>query len=165
MFLLIMGVSGSGKSTLGAALADRLNWQFVEGDDLHPEANVLKMREGHALDDADRAPWLQAIAQHMCLLGRTGVSAVVTCSALKAAYRRVLLEGTPEGRLVYLRIAKDVAMERVMNRVGHFLPASLVASQFNDLEEPRAAERALWLDSTADVGGNVDRVMITFALL
>lgn len=134
MIILLMGVAASGKSTVGRALAERLGWKFIDGDDLHPETNVAKMRDGHPLDDADREPWLNKISQTMDDLLAENDGAVVACSALKEAYRQRLLK--PGVALVYLRVSPQDADRRASSRGHAYMPPSLVASQFDTLEEP-----------------------------
>src|SRR5262249_36946697 len=137
---VIMGVSGCGKSTVGAALAHRLGWEFAEGDALHPPANVAKMQAGHPLDDDDRRPWLAAVAAHIDEWRRSGTSGVITCSALKRRYRRVIIGDRSAVRLVYLCGTRGVIAERLQARRGHFMPPRLLDSQFAALEPPDADE-------------------------
>lgn len=136
--IVVMGVSGSGKTTIGVALAQRLGCLFIEGDDLHPPSNVAKMREGTPLTDQDRAPWLAALAAKMKETKDSGQSCVVACSALKAAYRRTLAVDN-DVLFVMLEISYETALERLQNRKGHFMPASLLKSQFQTLQEPHDA--------------------------
>jgi gluconokinase len=142
MIVVMAGVSGSGKSTVGALLAGRLGWAFADGDAMHPAANVAKMAAGIPLTDDDRWPWLGAIAAWMDERAAAGDSGVVACSALKRVYRDVLLDGRP-ARLVFLDIGHDTDMTRLAARHGHFFPAKLLDSQFDDLEMPRAPENVL----------------------
>jgi gluconokinase len=142
MIVVMAGVSGSGKSTVGALLAGRLGWAFADGDAMHPAANVAKMAAGIPLTDDDRWPWLGAIAAWMDERAAAGDSGVVACSALKRVYRDVLLDGRP-ARLVFLDIGHDTDMTRLAARHGHFFPAKLLDSQFDDLEMPRAQENVL----------------------
>jgi len=138
VIVLVMGVSGSGKTTVGQALARKLGWRFVEGDDLHPAANVAKMHSGVALTDADRWPWFDRIVAEMRRINAAGESAVIACSALKAAYRdRLALGG--DMRVVYLKGDAATIESRIRHRTGHFMPASLLPSQFATLEEPKDA--------------------------
>lgn len=132
-----MGVSGSGKTTVGKALAQKLGWRFVEGDDLHPPANVAKMHSGVPLTDADRWPWLDRIVAEMQRIEAAGDNAVIACSALKAAYRDRLARGG-DVRLVYLKGDAATIEPRMAHR-RHFMPASLLPSQFATLEEPSDA--------------------------
>ena len=152
MIVVVAGVSGSGKSTVAALLADRMNWEFIDGDELHPAANVAKMRAGIPLTDADRAPWLAAIGTWMDQRIAAGTSAVVTCSALRRAYRAALLDGRPDTRLVFLRIDPGTAAARLATRHGHFFPPVLLASQFRDLEPPGDGEDALVVDASRPAG-------------
>ena len=142
MIVVMAGVSGSGKSTVGALLAGRLGWAFADGDSMHPAANVAKMAAGIPLTDDDRWPWLGAITAWMDERAAAGDSGVVACSALKRVYRDVLLDGRP-ARLVFLDIGHDTDMTRLAARHGHFFPAKLLDSQFDDLEMPRAPENVL----------------------
>lgn len=143
MIVVVAGVSGSGKSTVGALLAGRLGWAFADGDSFHPAANVAKMAAGTPLTDEDRWPWLGAIGAWMDERAAAGESGVVACSALKRAYRGVLLDGRPAARLVFLDVPHDLDMTRLTARHGHFFPAQLAETQFGDLEMPGPAESAL----------------------
>lgn len=148
MIVVVAGVSGSGKSTVGALLAGRRHWEFIDGDELHPAANVAKMRAGVPLTDADRAPWLAAIGAWMDQRIAAGTSGVVTCSALRRAYREALLNGRPGARLVFLRIDPATAAARLAARHGHFFPTTLLDSQFRTLEPPGDDEGALIVDAS-----------------
>ena len=132
--VVVMGVSGSGKTTVGIALADSLGWEFVDGDDLHPPANVSKMAAGVPLTDDDRWPWLEAIGTWIDVRRSSGAAAVVACSALRRSYRDLLRRGRPE--VVFCHLAVDAAdlRERLAHRPGHYMPASLLASQLSSLE-------------------------------
>lgn len=132
--LVITGVSGSGKSTVGQLVAQELHWRFAEGDDFHSEANLAKMRAGHPLDDADRWPWLRSIADWISEQERAGEPAVVTCSALKRAYRDRLRDGHPSVLFVLIDVPAEVLRERLAARKDHFMPASLLESQLATLE-------------------------------
>lgn len=138
--ILVMGVSGSGKSTAGENLAIELGWPFRDADSFHPAANVAKMSAGTPLTDDDRWPWLEAIAAWIDECRTTGRPGIVSCSALKRAYRRILLDGRPDVRLVYLKGDQPLIAGRMGRRTGHFMPPSLLASQFATLEEPGADE-------------------------
>jgi gluconokinase len=131
---LLMGVSGSGKTTIGAMLAGRLGWTYAEADDFHPPANVEKMRSGHPLDDDDRWPWLRTIAGWIGEREAAGQGAVVTCSALKRAYRELLRDGHPSVHFVHVAVSLPVLRERLGSRQGHYMPASLLDSQLATLE-------------------------------
>ncbi len=154
-----MGVSGCGKSTLGARLAAALNWSFQEGDSLHPAANIAKMAAGEALDDADRGPWLTRVAAWIDARRAAGEAGVVTCSALKRAYRALLTNGRPEVRIVFLRGTPALIAARLAARPDHFMPASLLASQFAALEPPAPEERAIVVDAGLAIEDEVARVL------
>ena len=144
--LVVMGVSGSGKSTIASLLAAELACPFKEGDAFHPRANVEKMKSGTPLTDEDRWPWLERIADEIAGWRANGSSGVVTCSALKRVYRQVLAgDGVT---FVYLKGDRAVIEQRLKARRGHFMPATLLNSQFAILEEPDDSERAI----TVDVG-------------
>jgi gluconokinase len=137
--LIVMGVSGCGKTTIGRAVAAVLGWSFIEGDDLHPEANVKKMAHGIPLDDADREPWLQAIRDTIDSFVRRRESVVISCSALKQGYRDFLAAGRGEVVFVYLKGSFELMRERLLRRKGHYMPVDLLVSQFDALEEPADA--------------------------
>ena len=140
---VILGVSGSGKSTIGAPLARALDIEFVEGDGLHPPENVKRMAAGIPLTDDDRRGWLIAIAARLREAQRAGVGLVVSCSALKRSYRDLLRSVGDEGlRFVYLAGSRALIAERLAQRRGHFMPASLLDSQLAILEQPSPDERA-----------------------
>jgi gluconokinase len=136
--VVVMGVAGSGKTTVGQLLADGLSCRFLEGDTLHSPENVEKMSRGIPLTDADRGPWLATIHARMVETWSRGESLVVGCSALKHSYRAVLAEGLPV-TWVYLKGSRELIQERMVHRVGHFMKAGMLASQFDALEEPAAA--------------------------
>jgi ribose 5-phosphate isomerase A len=152
--LVVMGISGTGKSTIAQELVARLGWSFEEGDALHPEANVAKMHAGIPLTDADRQPWLEAVAAWIDGQRAKKQPGIITCSALKRSYRRIIIGDRPEVRLVYLRGGRDVVAEHLAERHGHFMPADLLQSQIDTLEEPTPDEDPL----TVDVGQPADRV-------
>jgi len=137
--IVVMGVSGSGKTTVGVRLANALRAQFIDGDDLHTDAARAKMKSGHPLTDEDRWPWLDRIGAALAQGRRT----VVACSALRRAYRDVLLGGRPAARLVFLQVSHDQDEDRLTARHGHFFPAKLLDSQFAALEMPQDSERAV----------------------
>lgn len=141
MILIVAGVAGSGKTTVGALLAGRLRWRFADADTFHPEANVAKMRAGVPLTDEDRAPWLRAVGGWMDARIAAGQSGVVTCSALKHAYRDQLLAGRPAATMIFLQVSRDVLASRLNSRPGHFFPEKLLDSQLADLEPPGQDER------------------------
>jgi gluconokinase len=145
--LIVMGVSGSGKTTIAAALAQRLNWSFEEGDDLHAASDIAKMHSGHPLDDRDCWPWLEKVAAWIDGWRQLGESGVITCSALKRSYRDFLTNGRPEVRVVYLRGDRALIAERLAAREGYFMPASLLDSQLAILEEPDPDEHSIHVDA------------------
>lgn len=163
--LVAMGVSGSGKSTFGAALADRLGSAFQEGDDLHPPANVAKMRRGEPLDDSDRAPWLDRVGSWMAAEDAAGRFGVVSCSALKRAYRDRLRTASPRAGFLLLHVEPQVLRDRLAGRRGHYMPASLLDSQLATLEPLAPDERALTLDGTRGVEDNVADALAWLARL
>src|SRR5215470_9372684 len=146
---VVMGVSGSGKTTIAALVAHALGCQFQEGDDLHSRANVEKMRRGVPLTDADRRPWLQRMAQEIDGWRARGESGVLTCSALKRAYRDLLIGDRKEVALVYLRGSYDLIHNRMAARHEHFMPVALLDSQLKTLEEPTPDEHPI----IVDIGG------------
>ena len=152
---VVMGVSGAGKTTIGERLAERLDWQFLEGDRLHPPENVAKMQSGLPLTDADRAPWLAAIASAIDAWQGAGTCGVVTCSALKRDYRRRIVGDRPGVRLVYLDGSRELIAGRLAARRAHFMPASLLDSQFAALEPPGPDENPI----TVAVDQPVDRIV------
>jgi gluconokinase len=141
--MIVMGVSGSGKSTIGALLARRLHWDFEDADWLHPASNVDKMHNGIPLTDEDRQPWLEAVAAWIDKTRRSGGHAVVACSALKRRYRIILIGDRADVRLVYLKGDETLIARRIATRHEHFMPRSLLHSQFEALEEPGPDEAAI----------------------
>jgi gluconokinase len=141
--VVVMGVSGSGKSTIAAMLAHRLNWIFEEGDWFHPPSNIEKMHRGEPLTDEDRWPWLEGIAAWIDATRRAGNHGTVACSALKRAYRDILVGGRPDVRIVYLKGERDLIARRLAARNGHFMPPALLDSQFATLEEPQPDEHPI----------------------
>jgi len=140
LFLVLMGVAGSGKTTLGQALASRLGWEFRDADGFHPPANIAKMSAGTPLQDADRWPWLQAIRSHMEAEHAADRSGIIACSALKQSYRDLLGgSGDPWVRFVHLCGRRELIEGRMRAREGHFMPVSLLDSQFATLESPADA--------------------------
>lgn len=157
--LVVMGVSGSGKSTIAEQLAARLGWRYVDGDLFHPPANVAKMSAGHPLTDEDRWPWLRAIAAEIDRLAAASARAVVACSALKRAYRDILVHGRDDVRIVFLDGTKDLIAKRLAARKGHFMPPRLLDSQFKTLEPPQPGERPITVSIDASVDGIVNDIV------
>jgi gluconokinase len=163
--LVIMGVSGSGKTTVGKLLAERLGWHYQEGDALHPPENVAKMSAGTPLSDADRTPWLRLIAKRIDAWRSSGEAGVVTCSALKRAYRDILVHGRGDVRIVFLDGTQDLIAGRLAARQGHFMPPDLLASQFRTLERPAAIERPITVSIDAPIGRIVDDIVTQLNLV
>lgn len=144
--VVVMGVAGVGKTTVARLVAQRLGTPYAEADDFHPEANIAKMSAGIALDDADRWPWLQRIAEWMSDRAREGTGGVVTCSALKRAYRDALRVGDADAFFLHLSGDRALIGDRIAHRTGHFMPPSLLKSQFEILEPLQPDERGAVLD-------------------
>jgi gluconokinase len=159
MIVVVMGVSGSGKTTVAALLAAKLGWRYREGDDLHPDANVEKMRGGTPLTDDDRWPWLRKIAEEIDGWRARGEDGVLTCSALKRAYRDIIIGDRPEVALAYLKGSQDLIARRMAARHEHFMPTALLASQFATLQEPTPDERPIIIDIGGAPGEIADRIV------
>lgn len=144
--VVVMGVSGCGKSTVGRRLAQALGLPFVEGDELHPPANVAKMAAGTPLTDDDRATWLNTLAEVLAGAAARGHGVVLSCSALKHRYRDQLRAGAPGLRFVHLHGAPETLAERLAQRSGHYMPLSLLPSQLATLEMPTDDEAVVTLD-------------------
>ena len=153
--LIVMGVSGSGKSTVAELLGKRLGWRFEDGDAFHPASNVEKMRAGHPLTDEDRWPWLNAIADEIARACSKGEQIIIACSALKHAYRDVLLRGRDDVRFVFLKGTQELIADRLAHRKGHFMPPGLLTSQFSTLEQPEAGEHVI----TASIDESVEAIV------
>ncbi len=159
-----MGVAGSGKSSVLAALVARLGWPSLEGDALHPTPNVAKMAAGVPLTDADRAPWLDAIGRWIDEREAERRSSVVTCSALRRAYRDALRRGRPSIWFVHLDPPRAVLERRIGHREGHFMPASMLASQLDALERLEPVEPGTTLDGMGSPGELAEQVIATLRL-
>jgi gluconokinase len=157
--IVVMGVSGSGKSTVAATLVDRLGWEFAEGDDFHPPANVEKMRAGRPLDDEDRWPWLRTLAAWIGEHERAGRNVVVTCSALKRSYRDLLRNGHPSVWFAHVTADPDLIGERLTHRTGHYMPASLLESQLATLEPLADDEPGARISGAAAPASVVDELL------
>ncbi len=162
--VVVMGVSGSGKTTVARLVADRLQRPFLEADDLHPAANVAKMAAGTPLTDVDRAPWLRSLRDWLAAQTSAGEPSVLTCSALKVAYRDVLREGGPV-LFVHLNLTAEILAQRMGQRTGHFMPPTLLASQLATLEPLLPTESGFTLDATGsadELSARIaDRVLAT----
>lgn len=154
-----MGVSGCGKSTVAARLAQRLGWDFAEADAFHSAANVEKMRSGTALTDEDRRPWLDSIAAWIGAARAQGRSCIVACSALKRRYRERLADGHDDVRFVHLQGAYETVAARLAGRSGHYMPLSLLQSQYDALEEPGADESAIVVSIDFPIEAIVEKVI------
>jgi gluconokinase len=154
-----MGVSGSGKSTVADSLARRLAWTCEDGDRFHPASNIAKMSAGHPLTDDDRWPWLLAIANEIDRVCMTGEHAVIACSALKRAYRDVLVHGRSDVRIVFLKGTQPLIAQRLAERKDHFMPPGLLDSQFKTLEPPEAGENPITVSIDAPVESIVDDIV------
>jgi gluconokinase len=161
--IVVAGVSGSGKSTLGATIAAKLGWPYAEADEFHPAANIEKMSKGIPLTDADRAPWLAAIAGHIEGICKRGEHAVVSCSALKRAYRDQLVgarrETVPCVKIVLLDGDEATIGARLSHRAHHFMPASLLKSQFATLERPTPDEHVVVVPIAGSAEETVERTL------
>jgi gluconokinase len=146
-----MGVSGCGKSVVGADIATKSGGRLIEGDAFHPPANIEKMSAGHPLNDEDRAGWLETLGVEMAKALANGEHPVLTCSSLKLIYRERLRKAVPGLGFVFLELTKEMATERCSHRPGHFMPASLVDSQFATLEAPYGEDRTLVVDASQPV--------------
>lgn len=154
-----MGVSGSGKTTIASSIARLEGWVLLEGDSFHPPANVAKMSTGTPLTDEDRWPWLRAIAARADALRAEGQSVAVACSALKRAYREILIGDRPDSVLIYLRGSQQLIHARMEARHGHFMPPALLDSQFATLEEPRPDENPIVVGIEGTPEETIRRIM------
>ena len=155
-FVIVMGVAGSGKTSVGASLASRLGWEFYDADDFHPPENIAKMASGIPLDDSDRAPWLAALHELISTSLQQNHPGVLACSALKERYRRQLLNGSRNVRLIYLKGSYDLIWGRISARTDHYMKPHMLQSQFETLEEPADA---LTLDVSMPVDELVQEIL------
>jgi gluconokinase len=162
--IVVMGVAGSGKTTIASRLAERLHWRFAEGDSFHPPANVARMRDGIPLTDEDRWPWLDAIAAWIDAARASGERSVVTCSALKRAYRERVAGGHNDVRFVFLKGDYGVVAQRMAGRTGHYMPVALLKSQFDTLEEPQPGESPLVISILPAPEEIVEEIVATMKL-
>ena len=159
MIAVVMGVSGSGKTTVAALVARALGCQFQEGDALHSPENVAKMRRGEPLTDADRASWLRRIAEEIDGWRARGQCGVMACSALKRRYRDIIIGARQDVALVYLKGSRELIRQRMAARQGHFMPVTLLESQFASLEEPAPDEHPITVDVGAKPAEIADEVV------
>lgn len=153
--IIVMGVCGCGKTTVASQIAQRLNVKFIDGDDLHPKANIIKMAKGEPLDDLDRAPWLERIRDAAYSIETKGEVGVIVCSALKRSYRDLIRDGNQNVYFVHLEGDKALIMARMRQRKGHFMKENMVTSQFNTLEDPRAESKVM----VVDIEGSQEQVI------
>lgn len=158
--ILVMGVTACGKSEIATRLSAALGIPFIEGDALHPPSNIDKMSRGEPLDDNHRWPWLEALAQEAERVAKAQGGVVFSCSALKRAYRRHLRERLPDLITVFLELDLETAQSRASHRSGHFMPASLVESQFSALERPRGEQNTVFVDARLPVEDVVDQALL-----
>ncbi len=138
--IILMGVSSTGKTSVGTEVARRLGIKLIDGDDLHPRANIIKMGEGHPLNDEDRAPWLERIRDAAFSLEQKSEVGIIVCSALKKKYRDQIRDGNRNVKFLFLQGSYDVILERMRQRKGHYMKESMLKSQFDTLEVPGADE-------------------------
>jgi gluconokinase/shikimate kinase len=162
--LVLMGVSGCGKSTVAALLAGELGWPFEEGDSLHPQANIDKMAAGHPLDDEDRWPWLEKVAEWVEACLDAGRSGIITCSSLKRSYRDLIDRRGHGVEFVYLAGSKELIAARLAARQGHFMPPGLLDSQFATLEEPTPDEPSIRVEVGPPAAEIADQIRTTLHL-
>ncbi|GGM92700.1 gluconokinase [Terrabacter tumescens] len=162
--VIVMGVSGSGKSTLAKGISTVTGWEFAEGDAFHSEANVAKMRNGEALTDEDRWPWLESIGSWISAKEAAGESAVVTCSALRRVYRDLLRRDRPRVRFLHVTAAPDVIRDRMEHRPGHYMPASLLPSQIATLEPLADDEPGISVSNEGTAAQVLDRALTALGL-
>lgn len=155
MVVILMGVSGAGKTTIGQALSQALGWEFHDADALHPPENVEKMRCGVALNDQDRAPWLERVRELIARWLSESRSAVIACSALKKSYREQIMVDASMVKVVYLKVDRATIERRLAHRTGHFMNPALIRSQFDTLQEPR---NAIVVDATGSTQKIVDDI-------
>ncbi|RTL76703.1 MAG: gluconokinase [Bradyrhizobiaceae bacterium] len=162
--IVVMGVSGSGKTTISEALAARTGFAEADGDDYHPAANIKKMKAGIPLTDDDRLPWLHAIADAIDRYADDNTPVIIACSALKRAYRDILVHGRKDVRIVYLKGPADLIAQRLKHRSGHFMPPELLKSQIDALEPPQPGEHILTVGIDAPVERIVDTIITALHL-
>ena len=157
--IVVMGVSGAGKTSAARELTRQLGWEYIEGDDLHPAANVAKMAAGTPLDDEDRWPWLRRIAEVIGEHEAAGTSVIVTCSALKREYRDLLRNGHPSVWFAHVDVPRELLAQRLAARQGHYMPPSLLDSQLATLERLAADEPGAVIDGDGPLAETVAEVL------
>ncbi len=157
--VVVMGVSGCGKSTVAKAISTVLGWEFAEGDAFHSDENVAKMSSGTPLDDDDRRPWLESIGEWISVKESRGESAVVTCSALRRSYRDLLRAGRPHVRFLHVTAESDLIRDRMEQRPGHYMPASLLSSQLSTLEPLGDDEPGVTITNEGSAAQVLDRAL------
>lgn len=163
--VVVMGVAGTGKSTVAKGISTLMGWPYAEGDAVHPQANVAKMHSGIPLTDEDRWPWLRLLGDWIDSTIAAGDSAVVTCSALRRAYREVLREGRPSVRFLHLHDSQDLIAERMAARTDHFMPPGLLPSQFATLEPLEPDEPGVVVSVAGDIPEVIERSMTALRLV
>ncbi|TGZ98824.1 gluconokinase [Rodentibacter pneumotropicus] len=153
---ILMGVSSTGKTSVGTAVAQRLGIKLIDGDDLHPRANIIKMGEGHPLNDKDRAPWLERIRDAAFSLERKSEVGIIVCSALKKKYRDLIRDGNENVKFLFLEGSFDLVLERMKQRKGHYMKTDMLKSQFDTLEVPQEDEPDV---IHIDIGGSFETVV------
>lgn len=157
--LVVMGVTGCGKTSVANALGERLGAHVIEGDAFHPPSNIAKMKAGVPLDDADRQGWLEQLGRELASALTSHDTVVLTCSALKRRYRDTLRGAVPHLAFVFLQLSPEESARRVAHRQGHFMPSSLVESQFRDLEPPTGEPRVLTIDATEPLHAIIEQIV------
>ena len=158
--IIVMGVCASGKTTIGEKIAQRLGAKFIDGDDLHPKANILKMSRGEPLNDDDRKPWLERIRDAAFSLESKNEQGIIVCSALKKSYRDQIRDGNNNVTFLFLDGSFDLIMNRMAARKGHFMKSNMVESQFNTLERPDNENQVAVVDIDADIDDVVSNSII-----
>lgn len=157
--IIVMGVSGSGKSTIGEVLSSEIKAKFIDGDDLHPKSNVLKMARGEALNDEDRQPWLERVRDAAFSIEQKNETCVIVCSALKKRYRDQLRDGNKNLLFIYLEGALQTILTRIKQREGHYMKSNLVNSQFEALESPVGEPDVIVIDVEKDINSIVTQAV------